>query len=246
MLRSQAAEEAAGIQALADRAYAQGGVAGALAAIKAAPNTYGASFASAAQASQSGYNLTQILGPERSTISDKVSAFDAIIQAQNAQTTDPGVRAGNIQMELEWLKTLSPNEAVSRKIVELTKSLDNVATSTDSLNATNQELLSPYYTQDPRTSHIGFRSQGMAAGGYVDVPGGSSANDNLLAMVPVASGERIYVDPNTTKRGGAGGQVITINAPVSVYGSNANKDDIGRSVYQNAQAAARQIAMARS
>jgi hypothetical protein len=63
------------------------------------------------------------------------------------------------------------------------------------LNGTNQDLLSLYYSQDPRTSHIGFRSQGMAAGGYVDVPGSPSANDNMIATIPVASGERIFVDP---------------------------------------------------
>src|SRR4029077_3294315 len=75
--------------------------------------------------------------------------------------------------------------AEDQTIPKLKDSIDNLKASTDSLNATNQDLLSPYYTQDPRTSHIGFRSQGMASGGYVDVPGSSSANDNMLAMIPV-------------------------------------------------------------
>ena len=96
---------------------------------------------------------------------------------------------------------------------------------------------------DPRTSHIGFRSQGMASGGYVDVPGGTSANDNLLAMIPVASGERIYVDPMTGKRGGGGGAVtINISSPVMIAGQ-ANRDEIGRTMYQNNQNLARSTSL---
>ena len=70
---------------------------------------------------------------------------------------------------------------------------------------------------DPRTSHIGFRSQGMSGGGYVDVPGLPSANDNLIATIPVASGERIYVDPMSVKRGNAG-TTINISAPMMFSG----------------------------
>src|SRR4029077_11796969 len=101
--------------------------------------------------------------------------------------------------------------ARDQKITELQKSIDDLRASTDDLNATNQELLSPYYTQDPRTSHIGFRSQGMASGGYVDVPGGYSANDNMVASIPVASGERIYVDPMGARRGVTSNSNFTIN-----------------------------------
>lgn len=128
---------------------------------------------------------------------------------------------------------------VAPKIDALIDSTDKLKASTDSLNATNQELLSPYYTQDPRTSHIGFRSQGMAAGGYVDVPGVPSANDNMIAQIPVASGERIYVDPMSVKRGNAG-TTINITAPMSFSGP-VNRDEVGRTVYQTMQMTARSI-----
>ncbi|MET0720453.1 MAG: hypothetical protein ABWY64_06435, partial [Tardiphaga sp.] len=129
---------------------------------------------------------------------------------------------------------------VETKTEELTKSIDDLKDSTDKLNATNQELLSPYYTIDPRTSHIGFRSQGMAAGGYVDVPGGVSAQDNMLAQIPVASGEQIYVDPMPSRRGVGGGTVINISAPM-MFSGPANRDEVGRTVYQTMQNAARQL-----
>ena len=126
---------------------------------------------------------------------------------------------------------------------KLTASLDNLTTSTNALNATNQEALSPYYTQDPRTSHIGFRSQGMATGGWVDVPGAPSANDNMLAVIPVASGERISVDPMAARRGISSGSTTTININVPItIGGNANKDEVGRTVYQAMQAASKQLA----
>jgi hypothetical protein len=128
---------------------------------------------------------------------------------------------------------------------KLTSSLDKLSTSTDSLNKTMGEALSPYYTQDPRTSHIGFRSQGMADGGYVDVPGSPSANDNMIATIPVASGERIYVDPMPSKRGGGGGgsQNIVINLGGITVNGGAAKDAnaIGRTVYQALQSSSKQI-----
>jgi hypothetical protein len=124
----------------------------------------------------------------------------------------------------------------------LKNSIDDLTASTDSLNATNQDLLSPYYTQDPRTSHIGFRSQGMALGGYVDVPGGTSSNDNMIATIPVASGERIYIDPMTNRRGSGGGSgmVINISSPITING-NANADQFARTVYQSNQQLAKQV-----
>jgi hypothetical protein len=123
-----------------------------------------------------------------------------------------------------------------------TNAVDKLKDSTDSLNATNQELLSPYYTQDPRTSHIGFRSQGMALGGYVDVPGSPSTNDNMIATIPVASGERIYIDPMNNRRStsSGSGMVINISSPINIFG-NADKDQFGRTVYQNNQQLAKQV-----
>ena len=57
---------------------------------------------------------------------------------------------------------------------------------------------------------------------------------------PVASGERIYVDPMPSRRGGAG-TTISINMPVTIQG-NANRDDVGRTLYQAGQNIARQLA----
>jgi Prophage tail length tape measure protein len=146
--------------------------------------------------------------------------------------------------ELQAKTDVMNQQAADQKAADLKNSIDSLTKSTDALNATNQDLLSPYYTQDPRTSHIGFRSQGMASGGYVDVPGGSSANDNMLLTMPVASGERVYVDPMTGTRGAGGGSLtINISSPVLIQG-NANKDDVGRTMFQNNQNLAKQLRQA--
>jgi hypothetical protein len=139
---------------------------------------------------------------------------------------------------------LSADEA-SKAMIEAqqknTDSIEKLKDSTDKLTKSNEDLLSPYYTQDPRTSHIGFRSQGMAAGGYVDVPGGASANDNMTAIIPVASGERIYVDPMSGRRDtSGGGMTINISSPITING-NANKDEFSRTVYQSNQMLAKQV-----
>jgi hypothetical protein len=148
------------------------------------------------------------------------------------------------QQEISYLQGQPPSLQNLTQITSLQQSIDQLKSSTDTLNSTNtttNELLSPYYSQDPRTSHIGFRSQGMASGGYVDVPGGSSANDNMLLTMPVASGERVYVDPMTGTRGGGGTVVnLSISSPVIVQ-AGANTDAIGRTLYQSNQALAKQI-----
>jgi len=240
-LQSQATAESAGIAGLTGTAYQSGGIAGALAAIRAAPDTFGASDDLTALGRIYGkVDFGSLLGPERSNISEKISTYDQLTQLMNQQTTDKGAQAANLQSELEWLQTLPVSIERDQKIVDLTNSIADLKSSTDDLNSTNKELLSPYYTQDPRTSKIGFRSQGMADGGYVDVPGGYSANDNMMAMVPVASGERIYVDPMTSRRGGAGGTTINISAPMTFAG-NVNRDEVGRTVYQTMQNTARSI-----
>jgi hypothetical protein len=165
-----------------------------------------------------------------------------------------GARRIGVQPEQLWLleqsNKINEDQAKARDDIiaaetaifnGLNKSIDKLSGSTDKLNSTMQEALSPYYTQDPRLSKIGFRSQGMADGGYVTVPGGVSANDNMVATVPVASGERIYVDPMPTVRGrGGGGTTVTINMPITIQG-NANKDEVGRTMYQASQSMARQL-----
>jgi hypothetical protein len=237
LLRQQAQQESAGISAIVSTAFNSGGLAAALDAVRNSPNTLGSSVG---YDKNTGYDLSAILGPQRSVVGDKVSAFDSIIQAQNSLTTDKGVQNANIQMELSWLRTLPPDPAVTQKMTDLTNALNGLTTSTNGLNATNQDLLSPYYTQDPRTSHIGFRSQGMATGGEFTVPGGYSANDNMLAQIPVASGEIVSVRRPGQNVGGGGGTTISISMPITIQGG-ASKDEVGRTMYQAGQNLARQL-----
>jgi hypothetical protein len=251
-LQHQGTQEAAGIAGLAGTAYATGGIAGALAAIKTAPNSFGATdttaffFGKNNPGKHGAIDIQNFIGGEQSTIDDKISTYDQLTQLMNSQTSDKGAQAGNLKSELDWLRTLPQTIARDQKIADLQNAIEQLTKSTDGLNSTNQDLLSPYYTQDPRTSHIGFRSQGMASGGWVDVPGAPSANDNMIAQIPVAGGERIFVDPNRAVRGGgsSGGTVINISAPMTFTGP-ANRDEVGRTVYQNLQNAARSLAAAR-
>lgn len=177
-------------------------------------------------------------------VNAQMSQVDTLTQLLNSQTSDKGKQVSNLQSELAWLNTLPETIARDQRIVSLTQSIDQLRNSTDGLNSTNQDLLSPYYTQDPRTSHIGFRSQGMAEGGF-PVPGTPSANDNMLATFPVASGENIlYVDPQFAKRGMKGGGGTTVNNSVSVnvtIAGNASKDEVGRTMYQVGQTLSRQL-----
>jgi hypothetical protein len=182
-----------------------------------------------------------ILGAEKH---GDTSLVDTLTNLLNGFTKDPKAQSANLQAELAWLQTQPETIARDQQIQTLMQSIDQLTSSTNSLNSTNQDLLSPYYSQDPRTSHIGFRSQGMSDGGYVPVPGSPSANDNMIATIPVASGERIYVDPQNAARGKSSGgtsQSITINAPITINGVAANKDDIGRTVFQAVQSASRQL-----
>lgn len=175
-------------------------------------------------------------------VNEKISSVDELTQVMNNMTSDKGAQASNLRSELDWLSTLPQTIARDQKIVSLTQSIDQLKDSTDSLTSVNQDLLSPYYSQDPRTSRIGFRSQGMAEGGFV-VPGTPSANDNMLATFPVASGENIlYVDPQFAKRGMGGGSSSVINITNNnIIAGGVNKDEFGRTAYQTAQTTAKVV-----
>jgi hypothetical protein len=176
--------------------------------------------------------------------SDIISQVDALYTLKNGQTNDNSVKASNLQEELAWLQSRPESLARDQAINQLNNSLKQLTSSTDSLTATNKDLLSPYYSQDPRTSHIGFRSQGMATGGEFTVPGGYSANDNMLAQIPVASGEIVSVRRPGQDLGGTtqntyslGGIHITVMGGATQASANA----IGRTAYQAAQLAMRQL-----
>ncbi len=232
--RQLAAQQAGGISKLVSDAYAKGGINAALSAVASAPNTFGASPSDLQQIGGS------LLGPQTSTISDKISQFDSLIQLANSQTTDTSVQKANTQSEITFLRGLPASQAVDQKIADLTKSLQDVVTSTNALTASNQDLLSPYYTQDPRTSHIGFRSQGMASGGEFTVPGGYSANDNMLGTIPLASGEIVSVRRPGQDSGGGSSRPVYVTNHISV-GSGANMDQFKRTVFQATQNTVRQI-----
>ncbi len=248
LLQQQATTESTGIAGLAGSAYATGGIAGALAAIKSAPDTFGADPALNTFQSGGGHSskidYTTLLGAQRSTADEKMSAYDQFVQLQNSQTTEKSAQASNLQGEVDFLKTLPTSIARDQKIIDLTNSIQQLKDSTDSLNQTNQDMLSPYYTQDPRTSHIGFRSQGMASGGEFTVPGGYSANDNMIGTIPLASGEIVSV---RRPGEGAGGSPISVVNHIHVSG-NVDKSTInaiGRTVFQSSQSAAKNLAAAR-
>lgn len=180
---------------------------------------------------------------QTSTVSESeiIGLVQQLYQAKNSQTTDKGQQASNLQQELAWLQSQPQTIETLNAIASLRSSIESLTNSTDNLNSTNRDLLSPYYSQDPRTSHIGFRSQGMATGGELTVPGGYSANDNMLAQIPVASGEIVSVRRPGQELGGSntinlGGVHITITGNASKADANA----IGRTAYQGLQSLLRQ------
>ncbi|MFK4726428.1 hypothetical protein ABIE89_007528 [Bradyrhizobium niftali] len=176
--------------------------------------------------------------------SDIISTVKSLFDLKNAQTNDKSVQAANLQQEMAWLESRPVSIETLKAIADLRSSIDQLTGSTNDLNSTNQDLLSPYYSQDPRTSHIGFRSQGMATGGELTVPGGYSANDNMLAQIPVASGEIVSVRRPGQSLGGNSSQSLTINLggiTVNSGGGPVDTNAIGRTVYQATQLAARQL-----
>jgi len=186
---------------------------------------------------------------------------------------DPSQQGSLIQQTIDRIRQTEPaGLATEEKIKSLTDKLEQLTNSTDSLNATMQSALSPFYSQDPRTTKLGFRegtrgnpdwmtgagnsnplvavlgagatAPGMAGGGSFVVGGGYSANDNRMAVFPVASGEEVVVNRN--RDGGRGGQVVHIDNRIIIAGS-VDADTLSKmkvSRYQQAQRMRGQIAQA--
>jgi hypothetical protein len=137
---------------------------------------------------------------------------------------------------------------------QLTDQLKNLTQSTDNLNATMQQALSPYYSQDPRTTKLGFRAgvvanpdwmaggtnanptlslTGFASGGSFIVPGGYSANDNMIARFPVASGEQVVVN----RTPGDQAKTVNIDNRVIIQGNvdQSSITKLKRTQFQQAQ-----------
>ena len=159
---------------------------------------------------------------------------------------DKGTQANLVQQAIDYvMSTQPPTLAREEMINQLNSKLESLINSTDSLNSTMQNALSPFYSQDPRTTHLGFRAgvvgnpewqvggasntnplaailgagataPGMADGGSFMVGGGYSANDNRIAAFPVASGEEVVV--NRSRKGNKGGQVIHIDNRTFING----------------------------
>lgn len=155
--------------------------------------------------------------------------------------------AGNIEAVTHGVGTNTfTTYQVKEEFFALKDSVDENTAATDALNNTMQNALSPFYSQDPRTTHLGFRAgvvgnpdwmiggasndnplaavlgpgataPGMANGGSFVVGGGYSANDNRIAAFPVASGEQVVVNRN--RQSGQGGQVVHIDNRIIVTGS---------------------------
>lgn len=184
--------------------------------------------------------------PSKGTQSDIDSAVEALFSLKLAMAhNDKNAQLGVYSDQLSYLQSQPQSIENLRRIVDLQNAIEDLKNSTDSLNQTNQDLLSPYYSQDPRTSHIGFRSQGMASGGEFTVPGGYSANDNVLMTMPLASGEIVHVRrPGEAGPGGAPASIVIQMGGITIQG-NANKDEVGRTMYQVGQTMAKQLAAAR-
>jgi hypothetical protein len=175
------------------------------------------------------------------------SSYDPLNISTQKETLENRVKRQGWGTVVEVKHGVGTGQWVSYRIEgtkPLTDSVKDLTDSTDSLNETMQNALSPYYSQDPRTTKLGFRAgsvgnqdwltgatnataidavlgsgataPGMANGGSFVVGGGYSANDNRLAMFPVASGEQVVV--NRTPQGGRG-QVVNIDNRIIIQGT---------------------------
>ncbi len=175
-----------------------------------------------------------------SHITGATSALQNLYGIKNSGA-DNATQIGNDQQFISWLQSQPQTVENLQAISSLTKEIQSLSTATDNntgATAANTDALSPYYTQDPRTSHIGFRSQGMASGGEFTVPGGYSANDNMLGTIPLASGEIVSVRrPGDSS---SGSQTFHIVNNISI-GAGANVDQFKRTVFQATQNTVRQI-----
>lgn len=190
MLRNQAQQESLGISGLVENAFAGGNLTAALNAAKNAPNTYGADPILTASWAQHGYDLTKILGPQRSNIDDKITAVDNLTQLQNAQTTDKNTQVANLQAEMDWLQTLPETISRDQKIVSLQQSIDQLKNATDANTAATQATLNPLYSQGHGALAIGYYK---AASGLDLVAQGPTSEDQIPFHAMINGVERVLI-----------------------------------------------------
>lgn len=160
---------------------------------------------------------------------------------------------------LATLQQQAPSLARDENITRLTESLDQLRSATDANTSATQavtDVLSPYYSQDPRASRLGFRA--FAGGGIMtpwgEMPlhkydGGGVATSPQVAMfgegstpeayVPVPSG-RIPVELRqpANSNDSAASRPIVVHVSMS---ANVSRDDARRTGFQIAQEMKRRL-----
>ncbi|MCW2110273.1 phage tail length tape measure family protein [Bradyrhizobium elkanii] len=191
-LRTQAKQENLGISGLVDTAYSGGDLVAALKAVKNAPNTYGADPVMAASLARKGYDLNAILGPQRSTIDDKISQMDTLVQLQNAKTNNKDEQVANLKAEMDWLQALPETISRDQKIVSLQQSIDQLKNATDANTAATAATLNPLYSQGHGAlPQIGYFH---AASGLDVIAQGPTVGDQVPFKAMVNGGERIRIE----------------------------------------------------
>ena len=104
-------------------------------------------------------------------------------------------KKSGIEQVLAYVKGQPRTIASESLIKQLTDQLKGLTSSTDALNATMQSALSPYYSQDPRTTKLGFRA---GVKGNPDWLTAGASNQNPLdailgagAIAPSAAGVKL-------------------------------------------------------
>lgn len=191
-LRTQAKQENLGISGLVNTAYSGGDLVAALNAVKNAPNTYGADPVMAASLAAHGYDLNAILGPQRSTIDDKISQMDTLVQLQNAKTNNKDEQVANLKAEMDWLQALPETISRDQKIVSLQQSIDQLKNATDANTAATAATLNPLYSQGHGAlPQIGYFH---AASGLDVIAQGPTVGDQVPFKAMVNGGERIRIE----------------------------------------------------
>lgn len=191
-LRTLAKQENLGISGLVDTAYSGGDLVAAIKAVKNAPNTYGAEPVMAASLARKGYDLNAILGPQRSTIDDKISQMDTLVQLQNAKTNNKDEQVANLKAEMDWLQALPETISRDQKIVSLQQSIDQLKNATDANTAATAATLNPLYSQGHGAlPQIGYFH---AASGLDVIAQGPTVGDQVPFKAMVNGGERIRIE----------------------------------------------------
>jgi hypothetical protein len=91
-----------------------------------------------------------------------------------------GQQVNAMQQQISQLRTKPATVENLTAIQRLTEQIQQLTQSTDGLNSTMQQSLSPYYSQDPRTTKLGFRAGTKINPDWL-VPGAS--NDNPVGAI---------------------------------------------------------------